>query len=62
MVFPSLPLRVPLEDRPPKSGADSPMRICGSILKLFCSEALDILLDEGHVYTTMDDTHFDLAL
>ncbi|KIP09545.1 hypothetical protein PHLGIDRAFT_86640 [Phlebiopsis gigantea 11061_1 CR5-6] len=26
------------------------------------SEALDILLDEGHVYTTMDDTHFDLAL
>ena len=33
----------------------------GRTLNLVCSEALDRLMDEGHVYTTIDDSHFALS-
>jgi replication factor A2 len=30
-------------------------------MNVFLSSALDSLLDEGHVYTTLDDAHFQLS-
>lgn len=32
-----------------------------SLIPLDCSAALDALMDDGHVYTTLDDSHFQIS-
>jgi hypothetical protein len=32
-----------------------------SLIPLDCSSALDALMDDGHVYTTLDDSHFQIS-